>query len=155
LIYRQFSFIGFQETRLPETKGVRLFNNYVSARQLHYVAYWSFDLTDRSGGVAIILSSFVSKYVQKIHRHGSRFIAVDIFLPAKKLKVVNIYNYQQNDFPSKGSKLAKFVQSHLEEARAANFEIIFLGDFNLSPTSFASFLAKGRTALRLTLYLNI
>src|SRR2546421_3518551 len=111
LIIENISIIRLQETRLNESNVNFMFKNFINSHHsnLKFKDYWSFEACDPAGGVSFIISPFVSKYVQKIHRHGSRFIAVDLFLPAKKLKVINIYNFQQGDFLRLGKAFAKFV----------------------------------------------
>jgi hypothetical protein len=63
------SIIGLQETRLLETTATTMFKDFNArkAKVYTYRAYWSFDHTDRCGGVGLILSSYISKYVQKVH----------------------------------------------------------------------------------------
>src|SRR5262249_20417219 len=134
------SIIGLQETKLAEPNGSACFKSYVSLHNSPYKAYWSFDPLDRAGGVSLIIADFVSKYIQKIHRYGSRFIAVDLFLPAKKLKIINIYNYTEKDSQSLSSRkryraFTQFVISHIKSAESENFTVIIMGDFNLDPTS--------------------
>jgi hypothetical protein len=82
--------------------------------------------------------------VQKVHWHHSRFIAVDLFLPARKLKVINIYCHQQNDFPSKGNALNNFVIEHIKKAERDNFKVIIMGDFNVSSSTYMELLSNGR-----------
>ena len=147
LIIENFSIIGLQETRLKENNANFMFKNFIASHHSNnqYKDYWSFDPRDSSGGVGFIIAPFVSKYVQKIHRYHSRFIALDIFLPAKKLKVINIYNYQQGDFLRSGKAFAKFVSTHIDDARKNNFKIIIMGDFNTDASLYFDFLIKGRT----------
>src|SRR5581483_3544920 len=147
LINENLSIIGLQETRLTESNAKFMFKNFIdSHRHIHrYKDYWSFNSRDSAGGVCLIVSPFVSKYIQKIHRHDSRFIAIDLFLPAKKLKVINIYNHQQGDFLRLGKPFANFVIRHIEEARKANFKIIIMGDFNTDASMYFDALIKGHT----------
>ena len=118
LINDNLSVIGLQETRLKEPNADCMFQSFTSTYHddNRYKAYWSFDSLDSSGGVGLIVAPFVSKYIQRIHRFKSRFIAIDIYLPAKKLKVINVYNYQQGDFLRLGNSFAKYVIQHIEEA---------------------------------------
>src|SRR5947208_5285271 len=83
LIIEKFSVIGLQETRLKESNANFMFKNFIDSQHPdnRYKDYWSFDPHDSAGGVGIIIAPFVSKYVQKIHRFSSRFIALDLFLP--------------------------------------------------------------------------
>ena len=62
------SVVALQETHLSEATASHLFRNFQSHSPSHFQrSYWSFDSSDRAGGVGIILAPFVSKYVQKIH----------------------------------------------------------------------------------------
>src|SRR5436305_999075 len=146
LITENFSIIGLQETCLKESNAEFMFRNFIASHHstFLYKDYWSFDSSDPAGGVTFIISPFVSKYVQKIHRHGSRFIAIDLFLPAKKLKIVNIYNYQQGDFLRSGKAFAKYVIQHIENARKDKFKILVMGDFNCDASIYFDTLAKER-----------
>jgi hypothetical protein len=141
------SVVALQETRLFEANASAMFHQYCASTKsnLSYRAYWSFDPIDRSGGVGLLVSSFVSKYVQKVHRFHSRFIAIDLFLPAKKIKIINIYNYQRKDFHRSGLSFSKFVIEHIKQAEKDGFKVIVLGDFNLDPSVFLSALQHGRT----------
>src|SRR5947209_1787305 len=87
LIIENISIIRLQETRLKESNANCMFKSFINSHHpnLRFKDYWSFDARDPARGVSFIISPYVSKYVQKIHRHGSRFIALDLFLPAKKL----------------------------------------------------------------------
>src|SRR5277367_3459118 len=133
------SILGLQETRFNESNGPALFKSFCSLYRMDHDAYWSFDPADPCGGVGVVLRKFASRYVNQVHRGDSgecfcsRFIAVDLFLPSRKLKVVNIYNYQAADFKSKGLDFSKFVIKHLKAARVAGFKVIIMGDFNLDP----------------------
>src|SRR5436309_16092441 len=71
LIIEILSVIGLQETRLKESNVTFMFNNFITSHHpnLRYKDYWSFNARDSAGGVSLIISPFVSKYVQKIHRH--------------------------------------------------------------------------------------
>ena len=124
-----------------------MFRSFISSHYPddRYKAYWSFDPLDSSGGVGLIVAPFVSKYIQRIHRYKSRFIAIDLFVPGKKLKVINIYNFQQGDFIRSGKTFAKFIVQHIEEAKKADFKIIIMGDFNLDASVYFDVLTKGRT----------
>src|SRR5277367_5364693 len=128
------SVIALQETKVSELTGSSHLNSFYSpASTPGYRAFWSFDPADRCGGVGFLLSSFVFKYVQRVHRLGSRFIAVDLFFPSRKLKIVNVYNYQTNDFWQKGLAFSRYIISHLKQAQTDGFQVIILGDFNLDP----------------------
>ena len=78
------SIIGLQETKISEAVATSMFKDHVARKgpTYPYRAYWSFDPSDRAGGVSLVIASYISKYVQHIHRHKSRFIAIDLYLPA-------------------------------------------------------------------------
>jgi hypothetical protein len=58
----------------------------------------------------------------------SRFIALDLFLPARKLKIINIYCHQKKDYNTKGKPLIKLIIEHIKQAHKDGFKIIILGD---------------------------
>src|SRR3954468_20585882 len=97
LFNKDLSIIGLQETHITEQSANILFKNRCAmwSKEFPYRAYWDYNPTDRYSGVGLIMKSFVSTYVQKITRFQGRFISVDLFLPARKLKIINIYNHQK------------------------------------------------------------
>src|ERR1043166_4096597 len=141
------SIIGLQETKISEATAISMFKQHVSRKDTTYPyrAYWSFDPSDRAGGVSLVIASYISKYVQRIHRHKSRFIVIDLFLPAKKLKIINVYCYQPRDYDTKGKAFNKYVIDHIKQAEKDNFKVIILGDFNADPTVYINTLIKGTT----------
>src|SRR3954453_611781 len=96
LTERSFSVIGLQETKIKENSTNTFFNNFSkrNAKVHTYKAYWDYNPQDAAAGVGLIIASYISKYVQRIHRKDGRFIALDLFLPNKKLKIINLYAHQ-------------------------------------------------------------
>src|ERR1043165_6050503 len=141
------SIVGLQETKISEATATSMFKQHVARKSSTYPyrAYWSFDPSDRAGGVSLVIASYISKYVQRIHRHKSRFIAIDLYLPARKIKVINVYCYQQVDYNAKGKTFNKFVMDHIRQAEKDNFKVIILGDFNADPATYLDALVKGTT----------
>ena len=135
--------IGLQETKLREPRGNIMFKHFANLYKCDYKAYWSFDSTDQAGGVGLIIAPYISKYVQRIHRYHSRFIAIDLFLPGRKLTVINIYNHQQDNYKTSGKELFAYVKRFISNARKDNFKIIILGDFNLDPHNYYHIINKG------------
>src|SRR3989440_6100162 len=117
LIGRQLSVIGLQETKLSEDRARSLFTalNKRTSSLSSYNAYWSFDPQDRAAGVGLIIASFISKYVQRVHRHKGRFIAIDLLLPAKKLKFINVYIPPADSYNTKGKDIVKSIIDHITE----------------------------------------
>src|SRR5215471_13413788 len=146
IILADLSVLALQETRLPKVTATCSFKDYLAQHSLTSTkhSYWSYDPSDNYGGVGFIVSSFVSKYIQKVHRLKSRFIALDLFLPAKKLKLINIYGHQRADFNSKGRALQQHVFQHIKDAEASGFTVIISGDFNLDPSTYIDALTAGR-----------
>jgi hypothetical protein len=146
LFNKSLTVIGLQETKLPEPVATAMFKEHCAriSTTYPYKAYWSFDTTDRAGGVGLVITSFISKYVQRIHRYKSRFIAIDLFLPAHKLKIINVYCHQQND-PAGHKVFNKYVINHIKQAHKDKFNVIIMGDFNADPTTYLKFLEQGRT----------
>ena len=141
-----FSIIGFQETKLNKNAANIMFKQFNASLQntFLYRAYWAFNSSDWAGGVCLILSSFVAKYVQKIHRISSRFIAADLYLPAKKLKIINVYGFQKHDFPTKGKAFNLSVIDYIKKAISDGFHVIIMSDFNANPDTYIHFLEQGR-----------
>jgi hypothetical protein len=142
------SVIGIQETKITESKGSMMFRTYQQSTLSPYKAYWSYNPNDKSGGVGLVIADFVSKYVQRIHRQDSRFIAIDLFLPAKKLKIINVYGFQRTDFGTKGKSFNQYVIDHITQAEKDNFKVIIMGDLNADPTIYLKSLAAGRTPVK-------
>ena len=93
LLDRFLSVIGLQETKISEVRASSHFKDLATRNRVAatYKNYWDFHISDRAAGVGIIIAPFISKFVQKVHRHSGRFIAVDLYLPNKKLKLINIW----------------------------------------------------------------
>src|SRR5256886_6297332 len=146
LMRRSFSAIGLQETKIKESTGIALYKNFSkrSANAHLFKTYWDFDPLDASAGVGLIIASYISKYVQRIHHKNGRFIAIDLFLPAKKLKIINIYAHQAKNFANKGKGLTKFIMDHIKQAEKDNFQCIIMGDFNTDPHKYHQLLEKGK-----------
>src|SRR5436190_1986727 len=142
------SIIGLQETKISVATATSMFKQHVARKSTTYPyrAYWSFDPSDRAGGVSLVIASYISKYVQRIHRHKSRFIAIDLYLPARKIKIINVYYYQPADYNAKGKAFNKYVIDHIKQAEIDNFKVIVLGDFNADPATYLSALVKGTTS---------
>ena len=146
-ITHDIDIIGLQETHLSATAGKCSFKNYMSsiATSYTYHAYWSLDHTDRASGICLIIAQHVSKYVQRVHEFKGRFIAVDLYLPCKKLKVINIYAPQKADYTTKGKVFCDYVIKHIKDAQRDNFQIIIMGDFNVDPFHYMQYLSAGRS----------
>src|SRR5277367_3279635 len=142
---KNLSVVALQETRIQEVTGSLLLQDFRSSCHSDYHAFWSFDSSDSSGGVGFLLRNFVFKHVQRVHHYGSRFIAVDLFFSAKKIKLVNVYNHQSVDFSNKGLALSKYIISHLKQARTDGFKVIDMGDFNLDPDVYFHNLESGHS----------
>jgi hypothetical protein len=67
---RSFSVIGLQETKTKIESANALFNKFVkrNAKASTYRAYWDFNHQDKVAGVGIIIASYISKFVQRIHK---------------------------------------------------------------------------------------
>ena len=151
---KDISIFGLTETMLTSQSGEIMFKNYITTWNTSFThrAYWDYNPFDRNSGVGIVLKSFVAKYVQKITRHQGRYIAVDLFLPARKLRIINIYNHQKNDWfdhsrtraDGPGKKLASFVIDQIRQAETSGFVVIIMGDFNVSPSTYMELLSNGR-----------
>jgi hypothetical protein len=74
ILINKLSIVALQETRLTELSATTMFKDFNANKTCDYIyrSYWSFDPNDRCGGVGFIISSYISKYVQKIHRFHSR-----------------------------------------------------------------------------------
>src|SRR5271156_5875184 len=143
--FKNLSVVALQETRIQEVTGSLMLQDFRSSFRSDYHAFWSFDSSDSSGGVGFLLRNFVFKHVQRVHRYGSRFIAVDLFFSAKKIKLVNVYNHQSADFSDKGLALSKYIISHLKQAHTDGFKVIVMGDFNLDPAVYFHNLDSGHS----------
>src|SRR6266513_3992319 len=87
LLDRSFSIIGLQETKITEVRTSSHFKDLATHNRTAstFKNYWDFYDSDRAAGVGIIIAPCSSKFVQKVHRHLGRFIAVDLYLPSKKV----------------------------------------------------------------------
>src|SRR3954453_4251048 len=145
LFNKDLSIIGIQETHITEQSANILFKNRCAmwSKEYPYRAYWDYNPVDRYSGVGLIINSFVSTYVQKVTRHQERYISLDLYLPARKLKIINIYNHQKinwlathNNRGICGHTFTDFVIKQISDAKRSGFSVVIIGDFNLSPSSF-------------------
>src|SRR3954447_6686298 len=145
---RSLSVIGLQETKIKTNSAEACFHNFTkrNAQTSNYKAYWDYNPQDKAAGVRLLIASYISKYVQRIHRKDGRFIAIDLFLPAKKLKIINIYAHQSSNFVTKGKTFTKFVIEHITKAESDGFQCIIMGDFNADPYKYHNTLENGRHA---------
>src|SRR3954452_5009701 len=95
LFNKDLSIISIQETHITEQSASILFKNRCAmwSKEYPYKAYWNYNPADRYSGVGLIIKPFVFTYVQKVTRHQGRYILLDLYLPARKLKIINIYNH--------------------------------------------------------------
>src|SRR4051794_5408867 len=145
LFNKDLSIIGIQETHITEQSANILFKNRCAmwSKEYPYKAYWDYNLADHYSGVGLIIKPFVFTYVQKVTRHQGRYISLDLYLPARKLKIINIYNHQKinwlathNNKEICGHTFTNFVIKQISDAERSGFSVVIIGDFNLSPSSF-------------------
>ena len=147
-VAKHISILGLQETHLSDTVGNRLFNSCLSALDLKsssLFSHWSYHPSDQSGGVGIIIADYVAKYVQKVHRYKGRFIALDLYLPAKKLAIINVYCHPSNS--SNASQLNKELYKHIidyiNDVKKRDFKVILMGDLNADLIVYDIAISKG------------
>src|SRR6266487_4761256 len=150
LLDRSFSIIGLQETKISEVRASSQFKDLATRNRTASTSknYWDFHDSDRAAGVGIIIAPFISKFVQKVHRHLGRFIAVDLYLPSKKLKFVNIYVPPTDSYNNKGKDLITFTIDHIRTSEAQGFQCIIIGDFNVDPFKYHQLLEQGSSIPR-------
>src|SRR3989440_204010 len=150
LLYHSFSVIGLQETKITEVRASSQFKDLASRNKTAstFKDYWNFHDSDRAAGVGIIIAPFISKFVQKVHRHSGRFIAVDLYLPSKKLKFINIYVPPTDSYINKGKDLITFIIDHIRIAESQGFQCIIIGDFNVDPFKYHQLLEQGSSIPR-------
>src|SRR4051794_14307751 len=97
LFNKDLSIIGIQKTHITEQSANILFRNRCAmwSKEYPYRAYWDYNPADHYSGVGLIIKSFVFTYVQKVTRNQGHYILLDLYLPARKLKIINIYNHQK------------------------------------------------------------
>src|SRR5256884_3899959 len=120
------------------------------SKEYPYRAYWDYNPADRYSGVGLIIKPFVFTYVQKVTRHQGRYISLDLYLPARKLKIINIYNHQKINWLTSHSNngicrkaFTNFVIKQITDAEQTGFSVIILGAFNLNPFYFLEKQAVG------------
>ena len=150
LLDRSFSIIGLQETKISEVRASSHFKDLATRNRTAstFKNYWDFHDSDRAAGVGIIIAPFISKFVQKVHRHLGRFIAVDLYLPSKKLKFINIYVPPMDSYVNKGKDLITFIIDHIRTSEAQGFQCIIIGDFNVDPFKYHQLLEQGSSIPR-------
>src|SRR5207248_5618584 len=70
------------------------------------------------------------------------FIAVDLYLPSKKLKFINIYVPPTDSYVDKGKKLITFIIDYIRTAKQQGFQCIIIGNFNVDPYKYHQLLEQ-------------
>jgi len=144
---KQLSVLALQETHLPARSGKFQLTNALSSLSLpqdSYTSHWCYDPNDHAGGVGLIFNKFIASYIQRFHNYKGRCISADLFLPAKKLKIIAIYCYPDSpQHRSLNKNLYNYVVKHISEANKQDFSCILLGDFNADPSKYFYHLDKG------------
>jgi exonuclease III len=147
LFDESISIIALQETRISDSSAQHQLKNYWSSYNLppSYTARWDYDSRDSHSGVGLLIKDHLSKYIQKVHKHKGRFIAIDLYFPTRKIKIINIYCTPQDNYNNNGKLIIEHTVNHIKQAEKDNFNCFILGDFNADPYHYHDALSKGRT----------
>ncbi|GET61552.1 RNA-directed DNA polymerase from mobile element jockey-like [Rhizophagus irregularis DAOM 181602=DAOM 197198] len=129
-LHSSFGALSINDTRLSPSNAKFIFKNEHS--QHHFKSYWACSSSFRPhDGVGILLRNPLHKHVQTIDPWNGRLLKLDLFFHQTKISIISIY------YPPSGSVhqsicndlIAKLL-SWLDYARANNYFVVILGDFN-------------------------
>jgi exonuclease III len=133
--------LGLSETHLTKRQSRRIFHEFKN----EYTFYYDVDETSiKSTGVGIIIKNEFNLRVINSNSYRGRIIYVDLLLERKKkIRIIQFYGHSgasrksNNEFNETikpvYDKLIEFVQ----EAKARQFDVIVMGDFNLHYEKYA------------------
>ncbi|PKY28592.1 hypothetical protein RhiirB3_444829 [Rhizophagus irregularis] len=126
--------LSLNDTRLFFSNAKFIFKNEHS--QHHFRSYWTCSTSSRlHDGVGILLCNPLHKHVQTIDSWNGRLLKLDLFFHQTKISIISLY------YPPSGSThqsicndlIAKLL-SWLDHARANNYFVVILGNFNVDET---------------------
>src|SRR5436190_11881633 len=98
--HKNLTLVGLTETHMPAATASILFREFWATQTSRspYTAFWDYNSKDKSSGVGLLVHHSLGTFVQKIVQYAGRYIAIDFFLPERKIRVINIYNFQKNQW---------------------------------------------------------
>ncbi|PKB97142.1 DNase I-like protein, partial [Rhizophagus irregularis] len=148
-LHSSFGALSLNDTRLSPSNAKFIFNNEHS--QHHFRSYWACSTSSRHhDGVGILLRNPLYKHVQTIDSWNGRLLKLDLFFHQTKISIISLY------YPPSGSVhqficndlIAKLL-SWLDHARANNYFVVILGDFNVDEVAHSHYSSNHFKLLRL------
>ncbi|GBC48758.2 hypothetical protein GLOIN_2v1475603 [Rhizophagus irregularis DAOM 181602=DAOM 197198] len=148
-LHSSFGALSINDTRLSPSNAKFIFKNEHS--QHHFKSYWACSSSSRPhDGVGILLRNPLHKHVQTIDPWNGRLLKLDLFFHQTKISIISIY------YPPSGSVhqsicndlIAKLL-SWLDYARANNYFVVILGDFNADVIAHSNYSPNHFKLLRL------
>ncbi|GBC12847.1 reverse transcriptase family protein [Rhizophagus irregularis DAOM 181602=DAOM 197198] len=149
-LHSSFGALSINDTRLSPSNAKFIFKNEHS--QHHFKSYWACSSSSSCphDGVGILLRNPLHKHVQTIDPWNGRLLKLDLFFHQTKISIISIY------YPPSGSVhqsicndlIAKLL-SWLDYARANNYFVVILGDFNADVIAHSNYSPNHFKLLRL------
>ncbi|GET59018.1 reverse transcriptase family protein [Rhizophagus irregularis DAOM 181602=DAOM 197198] len=149
-LHSSFGALSINDTRLSPSNAKFIFKNEHS--QHHFKSYWACSSSSSRphDGVGILLRNPLHKHVQTIDPWNGRLLKLDLFFHQTKISIISIY------YPPSGSVhqsicndlIAKLL-SWLDYARANNYFVVILGDFNADVIAHSNYSPNHFKLLRL------
>ncbi|CAB5193871.1 unnamed protein product [Rhizophagus irregularis] len=149
-LHSSFGALSINDTRLSPSTTKFIFKNEHS--QHHFKSYWACSSSSSRphDGVGILLRNPLHKHVQTIDPWNGRLLKLDLFFHQTKISIISIY------YPPSGSVhqsicndlIAKLL-SWLDYARANNYFVVILGDFNADVIAHSNYSPNHFKLLRL------
>ncbi|EXX63618.1 hypothetical protein RirG_150710 [Rhizophagus irregularis DAOM 197198w] len=148
-LHSSFSVLSLNDTRLFFSNAKFIFKNEHS--QHHFRSYWICSTSFRPhDGVGILLCNPLHKHVQTIDSWNGRLLKLDLFFHQTKISIISLY------YPPSGSThqsicndlIAKLL-SWLDHARANNYFVVILGNFNVDEIAHSNYSPSHFKLLRL------
>ncbi|GET56800.1 hypothetical protein RIR_jg14016.t2 [Rhizophagus irregularis DAOM 181602=DAOM 197198] len=149
-LHSSFGALSINDTRLSPSNAKFIFKNEHS--QHHFKSYWACSSSSSRphDGVGILLRNPLHKHVQTIDPWNGRLLKLDLFFHQTKISIISVY------YPPSGSVhqsicndlIAKLL-SWLDYARANNYFVVILGDFNADVIAHSNYSPNHFKLLRL------
>ncbi|GET55319.1 RNA-directed DNA polymerase from mobile element jockey-like [Rhizophagus irregularis DAOM 181602=DAOM 197198] len=149
-LHSSFGALSINDTRLSPSNAKFIFKNEHSLH--HFKSYWACSSSSSRphDGVGILLRNPLHKHVQTIDPWNGRLLKLDLFFHQTKISIISIY------YPPSGSVhqsicndlIAKLL-SWLDYARANNYFVVILGDFNADVIAHSNYSPNHFKLLRL------
>jgi exonuclease III/ribonuclease HI len=144
LIDMHIDVIGITDTRIKSNH-----NKHIYKRNNNYTSWWCDSTHANTGGVGILISNKMNKFVQKVEKWKDRVIYVDIFTTQHKLRVITAYVCPDGDHnKQERAEIHEHLFQLVNRSLQSQYQPIILGDFNADGNKYHLLNNRGSTIPR-------